>query len=719
MNPQKVESSAAKKWSRGAMMAVFGGLAVPVVAAPTTVHVVMPNGISAVGTQVYVNGELRGQTAPSGNIVLNLNKGDEVVARKRIRESLHWKGTHSVNGSANWNYRVYITSVRVNNDGTTSKHVVNTPGTTQNVVISRANTLIGANWLVSAEWDTTFAERETLRERIRAASDYLYNATDGQFFIEQVRFTDQTVWWADSDMKVLTNNSHRAIVNTYLGGFLVQKKNAHSYMNLSRKNDHKVYIHEFGHYGFELFDEYEDDDDGILCTKKLLDTSSPYGTGKPQASCMMYHQWEGTKICSHLAANPHNKATGWEEESCWQHLTDLYQDPWLNDRYAFRTPTSRGVVPMKIALPVAAWSPQIVSHNWDQPNLVPPATLNSAGMSYEEPTKRMVYLHETYGGRILKQGNIWFNHEDPALNKLQLVGLHEGDWIKADEYFLSYVGKGGVIAGLQPRNYVASLGAGWLQAPSYSLRRDPNWLPLQVGVGLVDDRKVVEVVVKSPSPFAEKPTLAIQHNGDGRRRSRQTPVPMRRVDDSTFVGRINVASEDAMEGMIVVEATARDGRSAKTVREFATSDADPRGFTQFADPLGELIVRMKSPAVDRGELVAIGPSEAPAPKLPGWFTMIEPKKVTRENSTRFKRPVSLVFQVETPDEDPARNPNYEYQVVRWDEATGVWEPVNTVQHRTLQVATHSAATAGHYALLARSARTAPIPLLTVQDGHGH
>lgn len=700
-----------KNLSRAALAAVFAGIGVTMAhAVPTTVRVLSPSNLPQMWADIYVNGTFRGQTGWDGTRIIDLKAGDKLVARRRIRESTHYKGNHAWNSNQDWNYRVYITSAPVGNTGVVSTHNVSNPGFTQNLYLRKENTLIGVNWVTSCEWDLNGNEMEDMRKRMRDASAYLYNATDGQFFIEQVRLTDRGLNWWDADATVVTNFSLREFVVPYGGGFLAYQKNTLSFMNMCRRSIPETYIHEFGHYGLCLPDEYKDGKAEVICTEYLNTGNPDFSRDKAKASCMMYQHKDAPKICSTNINNPHN----WDvnDKDCWSRIVSFYQDPWEFDRYKFRTPATRGVVPGKTVCPVAAWSPIFQSVDADFPNLVAPIELNTNGIVLGDPSpntlgspvKRVVYSWEKVTNRMLKQGNVWFNSTKPSDNRLKLSGLHVGDKIYVENFHVATVGEGGILAGMPSKNWVASLRPIPLQTSAFAPRMDPNWLPIRMGVGLTNDRNHIEVTVKSPVPFAGTPSLDFRPTGGRGNHGRTIPAVLRRVDDSTFVARIAIGSDTRSEGMLTVTGRSADGRSATLTREFAAMEPDLDGPSQVAEPNGELLVRMTRPAVGRREPILVGPSEMPSPTLDGWSTLIEPRRISRDGE-RFNAPVSVVFQLDPTNEDDhatlTERMGIEYQIVRWMGDRAGWQPVATVQHPGLDVATCVADAPGHYALLGR------------------
>jgi len=54
--------------------------------------------------------------------------------------------------------------------------------------------------LASLDWDASEGELSQLATRIQDASSYLYNVSDGQFFIEQVEIADDGQMWGSGEI---------------------------------------------------------------------------------------------------------------------------------------------------------------------------------------------------------------------------------------------------------------------------------------------------------------------------------------------------------------------------------------------------------------------------------------------------------------------------------------------------------------------------------------
>jgi hypothetical protein len=292
----------------------------------------------AVGAQVFLKLTplsawiTLGSTNTTGEIVFtqNITSSSVIVARHRIHEQNYYRSYHNWNSTQNWNYRVYLTNLDVTSNGTLRPDVSGLGTNRVDVRIKRSNTLIGCNLLASAEWDLSTTEVNELRAKLKAASDFLFNATDGQFFFEQITIYDRGFRWDDSDYRIYASTTLRANVPYPPGAFLGQDVWG-SCMKMSRTNNSNVYAHEFGHYGLVVRDEYDDNNASIMCTSSILSAGSAFAAGTASASCMMFHQDLGSKLCSTHPLNPHLDGSRQGSQSCWDKIKSRYNNSsnWL------------------------------------------------------------------------------------------------------------------------------------------------------------------------------------------------------------------------------------------------------------------------------------------------------------------------------------------------------------------------------------------------------
>jgi hypothetical protein len=323
----------------------------------TQVLVVDEAGLPLSGAEVWVNDQLHPVMTPASGMISifpPVAVGTQIVARQVTHEHNTYRGNHAQGGGDNWNFRVYRTSVAIGDDGTPGAFRVINSGVVQRLVLRNSNTLVGAHITASMNWHAG-VQANNVRDRFLVMSDFLYNATDGQFFIERVDLADQGRDWGNVDMRIYANNSLRANVNWPLGGFLGNNLFSTSYMNLSYYDSGYTYAHEFGHYGLDLNDEYSDDDANTRCSALAEGGDPTFGLGRQRASCMMWDQGGAGKLCSSHAHNPHVRGTRQGDQSCWDHVVSRYAGI---GGASFKTPTTRGAVPGNagVAGPVVAQS---------------------------------------------------------------------------------------------------------------------------------------------------------------------------------------------------------------------------------------------------------------------------------------------------------------------------------------------------------------------------
>lgn len=364
-----------------------------VAASGSVISVKDETGRPAAGATVYSNLTLLGTTDTAGNLAVTqrLDTNSRIVAKYRIHEQGFYRGNHSQDSTQNWNYRVYATNVRIADTGIATP-AFDVDGTQVRVTVRSNQVLIGVNWLVSLEWDTPASAAAEWEIRANNASKYLHNATDGQFFIERFTVYDRHRAWNDSDMQVVADWDYRANANVgrFLGWDVVSRG-----MRLARGDNHPTYIHEFGHYGLCLWDEYTDGDLSVFCTANLSGTGS-FAIGAPQASCMMWDQGSTDKICSGHRTNPHRTDTRAGEKPCWDIILERWNHP---TKWSLKSPASRRQIPGRITyFGQYSFHPMMQTvatlDNSDRPDLVPRFRANTSGSSVHKQFARIFLLPE-------------------------------------------------------------------------------------------------------------------------------------------------------------------------------------------------------------------------------------------------------------------------------------------------------------------------------------
>jgi hypothetical protein len=282
------------------------------VAAPWYIKVVDESGDPVAGATVYANGQPITQTltglAVTGQAGL-LNPGPLQVGTTLAALALQAEQPTTRDAHDGWAHRTYLTSLNLDETGVPHPHVVTQPG---EQLLTLDNPLILFNIVVSVEWDADEAYLSTIEDAFRKASDYLYDVTDGQMAFSQVTIYDKAQHWADADFQISTKNTVRPYA--FIGG-ITSDDTAHSirvgrFWNGSSGNQgewnepygYRTLIHEFGHYGLYLYDEY---------FVRLLDAEGHF-TGEARAACtgvdvltnasdatnasLMYYQYNASEL---------------------------------------------------------------------------------------------------------------------------------------------------------------------------------------------------------------------------------------------------------------------------------------------------------------------------------------------------------------------------------------------------------------------------------------
>jgi hypothetical protein len=319
------------------------------------VRVVDENGEPAGNSNIYYNDAFLGTTDHLG--LLDLpgppQVNETLSALWPLAERPTGRGVHD-----SWTYRTYLTNLTLDADGVIHPFIVSGPGE-QRLVVHQDNPLILFNIVVSVEWNADEEYLKTIENAFVEASAYLYDVTDGQMAFEQVTIYDNGEHWAHADFQISTKNTVRPYA--FIGG-ITSDDIAHSirvgrFWNGSSGNQgdwnqpygYRTLIHEFGHYGLYLYDEY---------FVRLLDAEGHF-IGQAPAACtgldvidnssddtnasLMYYQYNASELADsdRWTVNCLNtEQARVNDESDWQTVLDRYGGA----EWALNTPSSRGSV---------------------------------------------------------------------------------------------------------------------------------------------------------------------------------------------------------------------------------------------------------------------------------------------------------------------------------------------------------------------------------------
>lgn len=325
------------------------------------------------GAQVFQNGTLAGTTDSIGMIIIaDLAVGDKIVARSRVLEKATNKNNHSQDSTQNWAYRVYITSLDIPKDTDPVPYTVSDLSSIQQLVVKKSNTLIGFNILAVVEWDANDTYLGEVQQGFRSASQYFYDATDGQMLLERVTIVDNNQWVSDSDYYIQASNNIRPYVKSPVGQ-LVEVNISHPYFgrgwgstygpyfgSYSQSYGFRTFIHEFGHYGLALYDSYVNwygQENAHCISADIRDNSAD----SVNATLMdwPYNASEfSLKDVPPLWSSECENTQQWyyTGKSDWQAIFDLYKDSISPARWTLKTPASyNGVVSGPNNIPVRGW----------------------------------------------------------------------------------------------------------------------------------------------------------------------------------------------------------------------------------------------------------------------------------------------------------------------------------------------------------------------------
>jgi hypothetical protein len=333
-------------------------------------------GSETVGAKVYYNGTYMGLTDGEG--ILSIDKvriGDQLAALYQVYERPTVKGHHDRDGSANWAWRVYQTSVRIADDGSPQLFEVRNLSDIQELTVRRGQPLIGFHLVVCVEWDAGSSYMADLGQGLASASTLLYDVSDGQFFWEVIEVFDDRSDLADCDVRILASN--QLWPRGHVGG-IAMGQSKHIIMgrhfngegsnggDWASEDGFRPMVHEFGHYGLGLWDEYP---------KARGGGAAPYTTHLYPAtgntcSSIMNDPYGATGLCSRadpdyeqgLQTEHYAKTKG---ELSWETVLGRFADTAHPPRWMLQSPVERGgVVPGPEIIPVVDWMQMKVSdHN--------------------------------------------------------------------------------------------------------------------------------------------------------------------------------------------------------------------------------------------------------------------------------------------------------------------------------------------------------------------
>jgi hypothetical protein len=331
------------------------------------VRVVDEAGIGRVGAKVYHNGVLIGVTDDAGILSIDrVRTGDQLAALYPVYERPTPKGRHALGGSTDWAWRIYQSSVTVTPDGTARQHEVRDNSVIQELVVRRVQPLVGFHMVVCIEWDAGFDYIADLRQGLEEASSLLYDVSDGQFFWEVIEILDNCSDLSDCDVHILASNQQWP--RGHVGG-IIKGQSQHITMgrhfsgggssrdSWANPSAYRALVHEFGHYGLGLWDEYPKARGGGAAPNP----SDVYPAEANTCESIMNDPYGATGLCSRADPNFEEglrtqHAAKTQSELTWETVLRRLSDRASPRRWILQSPVERGrVLPGPKDIPVADW----------------------------------------------------------------------------------------------------------------------------------------------------------------------------------------------------------------------------------------------------------------------------------------------------------------------------------------------------------------------------
>ena len=313
------------------------------------------------------------------------------------------------------------------------------PSAIKTIQVLPGNTLIGFHIKVSLEWDATDAEINDIRDDLTNASAFLYNASDGQFFFEQVDIDDDMQNWDGADYHIYANQSLRSNVpfdwdfaDVQIEPGAIQMPRPPQVGVNSHFSDIRMFIHEFGHREYNLGDEYSDDDNTVQCTSQIAGAGATvplFMPGGAASSCLMFDPISAKKFCSNRPQNPHVHGTSQGDDPCWSTIVNHFHDSHNPANWRLVTPDMSTVILGAInsgKIPLSDWNPKFVIHNHTRGLLCAPIFLTAKDEHGNLLLNEEMWTR-TFYGQYLLQGNT----NDKTGAGIWITGLHPDDQINS------------------------------------------------------------------------------------------------------------------------------------------------------------------------------------------------------------------------------------------------------------------------------------------------
>ncbi|MFC2085824.1 FG-GAP-like repeat-containing protein [Bacteroidota bacterium] len=304
-----------------------------------------------VGTRVTDN---------DGRLMLDpttFSAGEEFMLALRVDEKLSPKqGREDVNSVA---YKTIVDNLIVDRVGGIRADVL--ASSTDVVTTSYLGHMtVVFNLIVSIEWAANDAYVENLADALGSTANYLFDVTNGQARLGEIAIYDNKKKWNSADIRIHASNlqwpmasisgitkvrGHLDMPPKHFGGSKstnINKMYSDMDLNVWRTGSVRTFGHEFGHFGFGLYDEYEG---------KPAGSSQTVSVHRGTNFSFMDNQFGSDKMASEMSALVALSTSEKDKFKDTEHyqLTGQ-QDGWTTFRSRFST-TNTADVPADVHTP--------------------------------------------------------------------------------------------------------------------------------------------------------------------------------------------------------------------------------------------------------------------------------------------------------------------------------------------------------------------------------
>jgi hypothetical protein len=431
--------------------------------------------------------------------------------------------------------------------------------------------LIGYNIVASVEWDANSSYLNDLKMGFQNASDYLYDASDGQMLFERVTIYDNNQAMGDADYQMRANNFEIPYTNN--AGGILSSNNLHIILgryfngqssnqgNWSASDGYRTQIHEFGHYGLGLYDSYfYYDNNGNKhdsnCTSAAIRTNMTLNIN----ATLMDYQYNSSEFSmenvSGLWSSQCQDTNQWKKngQSDWKTIVDHYRDMNPSARWNLKTPADHGgVVAGPNVQPVGDWSTTTISSNAST-GVCEPASTYHIEHVWGAPAKgASVILRK--GSRTIDQGQTDNNGD------ITVLGASAGDRVVVELWGVD----------LRVNSFQASCGSSWIRSQAANAQPtviilQPAAFTLEISTTPGTTANQVKVIVKASTSLSSTPETYLTQNGAA------SAVPVLLSYDAllqAYTGTVTLDTSLPSSGNIIAEATNTLSQTVEVASQFA------------------------------------------------------------------------------------------------------------------------------------------------------